>query len=39
MTQRIDIIWNEEKPRSDYPRWFSAGNRALVLPTIFKKGS
>ncbi len=39
MTQRIHIIWNEEKPRSDCPRWFSAGNRAFVLPTILKKGS
>jgi len=39
MTERIDIVWNEEKPRSDYPRWFSVGNRALILLTIFKKGS
>jgi hypothetical protein len=39
MTERIDIMWNEEKIRSDCPRWFSAGNRALVLLTILKKGS
>ncbi len=39
MIDRIDIIWNEKKTRSDCLRWFSAGNRALVLLTTFKKGS
>ncbi len=39
MTERIHIIRNGQKTRSDYPRSFSAGKRALVLPTIFKKGN
>jgi hypothetical protein len=38
MTKRIDIIWNVVEPRSDCPKWFGAGNRALVFLTIFKKG-
>jgi len=39
MTERIEITWNEEGTHSDCPRWFSAGNRAPVLLTIFKKGN
>ncbi len=38
MKEKIEITWNGDGPRSDCLRWFSAGNRALMSLTIFKKG-